>query len=349
MWATTLKLLNWLLRGLGLAKPAMQPRMRVVNPARVAELSKSVVELHPTTEESKIASAQLSEARAKDDARLKKESDELLTKNLVDPGWDKPKERDQIREWVRTKHDWLEPYSRFHTISKVASVPGTPEYEAYVSIINHWVSYQLRFIDPVIQKEIEPYYLGLDADTIRLIVSNELGSILDGKSAVSPSAAELISLQLQRLQKAPNGLNGKPQFTRAGSGLTYHDGMDPYEYEHFCARLLKGANWRAEATKGSGDQGVDVIAEKFGYKVAIQVKKYASPAGNGAVQEILAGKLFYDAEFGVVVCTAGFTRSAHALAKKTGIHLMHHDDLCNLESILPSNSYFSKASYNTRK
>lgn len=82
------------------------------------------------------------------------------------------------------------------------------------------------------------------------------------------------------------------------------------------------------------DQGVDVIAEKNGLRVAIQCKLYSKPVGNKAVQEIAAGKVHQQAHYGAVVTNGSFTISAKELAATNGIRLLHYTDLPQLESIL---------------
>ncbi len=44
-----------------------------------------------------------------------------------------------------------------------------------------------------------------------------------------------------------------------------------------------------EVTRGSGDYGVDVLAEKEGVTYAVQCKRYDGPVGVKAVQEAYAG------------------------------------------------------------
>jgi len=109
--------------------------------------------------------------------------------------------------------------------------------------------------------------------------------------------------------------------------LNYSDEMDPYEYEHFCASEFKKVGWDAEATQGSSDQGVDVIAIKDGAKLVAQCKKFVKPIGNKAVQEITAGMKYYDASEGIVIAPNGFTNSAEKLAKANDIKLIHHSEI----------------------
>ena len=106
------------------------------------------------------------------------------------------------------------------------------------------------------------------------------------------------------------------------------------EYEAFCADQLRTCGWTVQVTPLCRDQGVDVIAEKNGARVALQCKLYSNPVGNKAVQEIAAGRVHQQAQFGVVVTNGTFTASAKELAATNGIRLLHHSDLPQLETML---------------
>jgi restriction system protein len=110
--------------------------------------------------------------------------------------------------------------------------------------------------------------------------------------------------------------------------------LTPLEFELYCADRLKEAGWKARTTQGSGDQGVDVLAEKDGCLVVLQAKMYSNPVGNKAVQEVFTGKHHYDADHAVVVTNNDFTSSAKQLAKTTGVHLIHYSQLSGLDSLL---------------
>lgn len=106
------------------------------------------------------------------------------------------------------------------------------------------------------------------------------------------------------------------------------DLMDGHEFEYFCGHLLRQMGYyNVEVTKGSGDQGVDVIAYKDRYKFAFQCKRFSNNVGNKAVQEVIAGKQFYDCNYGVVITNRHFTKSAIELADKTGIILWDREDV----------------------
>ena len=103
--------------------------------------------------------------------------------------------------------------------------------------------------------------------------------------------------------------------------------ISPLEFEKDICVKLKKLGFRAETTKASGDQGVDVIAERNDIKFAIQCKFYSSPVGNKAVQEVCAGRDFYDADYGVVVTNNTYTPAAKKLADKNEIILLNDSEL----------------------
>lgn len=111
------------------------------------------------------------------------------------------------------------------------------------------------------------------------------------------------------------------------------DNMDGHEFERFCAQLLSKRGYEdVMVTQGSGDQGIDIIAYKDGIKYGIQCKCYSSAVGNKAVQEVFAGKAFYQCHVGIVITNNYFSDSAIALARQNGIVLWNRDKLLQMLS-----------------
>lgn len=113
----------------------------------------------------------------------------------------------------------------------------------------------------------------------------------------------------------------------------FYDKMEGLEFEQFCGELLRRNGYdNVSVTQGSGDQGIDILAEKNGIKIAVQCKRYSGNVGNDAVQEACTGKLYYDCHVASVLTNSYFTASAKALAEKTGILLWNRDVLEELIS-----------------
>ena len=100
------------------------------------------------------------------------------------------------------------------------------------------------------------------------------------------------------------------------------DLMEGHDFEYFCAGLLEKRGFmEVEVTKGSGDYGIDILAQKDGITYAIQCKCYAAPVGVKAVQEAYAGRDYYDCMVGAVLTNQYFTTPAVEAAKKLKILL----------------------------
>ena len=103
------------------------------------------------------------------------------------------------------------------------------------------------------------------------------------------------------------------------------------EFEAYFALVLSDNGFKnVQVTKGSGDQGVDILAERNGKSYAIQCKNYDGAVGNFAVQEAFAGAEYYGCELAAVVCPGTFTRAAKELAAQTGVILWDGERLSHM-------------------
>ncbi len=115
------------------------------------------------------------------------------------------------------------------------------------------------------------------------------------------------------------------------------DEMDGFEFERFCAYLLRRNGYRhVSVTQESGDQGVDVIATKNKKKYGIQCKRYNGFVGNHAVQEVWSGHQYYDLDAAIVLSNSQFSDSAQELAQELGVELIGRDGLRKMMRHLPS-------------
>ena len=106
------------------------------------------------------------------------------------------------------------------------------------------------------------------------------------------------------------------------------DGMEGHEFERWCAELLRENGFQnVEVTKGSYDQGVDILAKKDDIRYGVQCKCYDSNLGNTPVQEVFTGKTIYHCHVGVVMTNSYFTEGARKAAEATGVILWDRDRL----------------------
>lgn len=106
------------------------------------------------------------------------------------------------------------------------------------------------------------------------------------------------------------------------------DNIDGIDFEELtCDILVANGFETAENTQSSMDFGVDVLARKDDITYAIQCKRYHHPVGIEAVQQIYAGRAYYECHVAVVLTNQYFTDSARKLADKIGVVLWDRDML----------------------
>ena len=103
--------------------------------------------------------------------------------------------------------------------------------------------------------------------------------------------------------------------------------MDGAQFEVFVADLFRAMGHRALLCGGVGDQGVDIVVNPRGERVAVQCKNYSKPVGNRPVQEVYAGARHHRCVEAWVVAPAGYTSGARELAKSTGVALYDADTI----------------------
>lgn len=101
--------------------------------------------------------------------------------------------------------------------------------------------------------------------------------------------------------------------------------MDGIQYEKYCAKYLSTLGYKnIRLTKASGDQGIDIIANKKNKQYGFQCKYYTKPVGNDAIQQAFSGIAYYNLDKAIVITNQSFTASARQLAKQTHVELWDH-------------------------
>jgi len=105
------------------------------------------------------------------------------------------------------------------------------------------------------------------------------------------------------------------------------DSMDGHQFEHYVARLLKHQGFRTTVTKGSGDLGVDIIADRGGVRYCIQCKRYGKPVPRTAISDAVGAKARYQCSQAMVVTNSYFTPGALELAQANRCILIDRNQL----------------------
>lgn len=168
----------------------------------------------------------------------------------------------------------------------------------------------------------EKFYATISLKTGRIVVQEANGLEYDHVFSKQELASQGKPLSTTQLKKQ------SPKTVQRSASLARIDKMDGHDFEHFTADLLRKLGYEhVEVTRGSGDQGVDVIAVKDGKRYAIQCKRYGQKLGNKPVQEVFAGKTIYGCSVAVVLTNNYFTDGAKEAAKATGVELWDRDTL----------------------
>lgn len=164
----------------------------------------------------------------------------------------------------------------------------------------------------------------------------ELGILKEGESSICYSLAVGDSaLAKMIIESATTQSVSSPK-----THITAIDHMNGLDFEHWCARLLVANGFTdVEVTRGSGDQGVDILATKDEVRYAIQCKCYSSDLGNTPIQEVYAGKAFYHCQIGAVMTNCYFTSGAKELAESNGVLLWDRDKLIAWMESLPPDAF----------
>ena len=83
-------------------------------------------------------------------------------------------------------------------------------------------------------------------------------------------------------------------------------------------------------TPSSNDEGIDVLAEHKGLKVAVQCKRWKKSVGSPTVQTFLGAMQHAGAKRGMLITTGFFSTSAKKMAASHPIELVDRADLTDL-------------------
>ena len=122
-------------------------------------------------------------------------------------------------------------------------------------------------------------------------------------------------------------------------------GMHPSEFEEYIADLFGRLGYKTQATGGSHDEGIDVIAEKDGVKHYIQCKKYFSKhqVGSPEVREFWGAVAHHlgNGE-GWFITTNKFTPEAEKFAEDKPIVLINQFELVKYIHLAEKQGFDSK-------
>lgn len=79
----------------------------------------------------------------------------------------------------------------------------------------------------------------------------------------------------------------------------------------------------------------ELIVIKNDVRIAVQCKYYSKPVGNKAVQEVIAGKDYYNCDYTCVVSNNSFTPAARKIANVSHVLLVNDNQIADkLEELI---------------
>lgn len=104
--------------------------------------------------------------------------------------------------------------------------------------------------------------------------------------------------------------------------------MDGHAFERNFCDLLTKLGYSATVTSGSGDEGIDIYANKDGRRIAIQCKRWKGTCPPAVVRELNGAKK--PREEGWVVCTGGFSARTKRYAEQRNIRVLGMQEIITL-------------------
>ena len=248
----------------------------------------------------------------------------------------KTSRKKEINKMLAYLSCYLDREIKKHLLTLSLKKKHTVSYDDYGNYNDKkWIGAVNYFIENVLKKDEalknlleQQKKLNRDAKFLEQF-KNELGSGAYKRWCQLPTYFDIQNMIIQEVDRYSSAEKSNRRVDDISIGS-----LSAVDFEHYCADLLKANGWQARVTQASGDQGIDIIAEYDGNKAVFQCKKYASPVGNKAVQEVIAGKQFCGASIAAVVSNASYTQSAKQLANTTGVYLLHHSELAQFKERL---------------
>ncbi len=100
-------------------------------------------------------------------------------------------------------------------------------------------------------------------------------------------------------------------------------GISPYDFEDFLAKLFRDNGYTISPTKYAGDYGADLILQKDGLNTVVQIKRYHQDHRVGVqdVNQVIGAAKYYKADQIMIVTTSELTQPATELCRKASVYV----------------------------
>ena len=191
-------------------------------------------------------------------------------------------------------------------------------YDSEVDAVT-WKSYLRKCVNENIL--VENDYKGIAALTYAIIQDDPNSNYIYRNQYASVLSELGEAIHEKRKKEFASALFQKTDIENKYFSIDDVDFMTGLEFESFICRLFQKMGYSAKKTQATGDQGIDILAERNGVKIGIQTKCYSGTVGNSAIQESVAGMNYYHCERAMVITNSRFTQAAIELANANNIIL----------------------------
>ncbi|MGK0189108.1 MAG: hypothetical protein ACI9R3_004925 [Verrucomicrobiales bacterium] len=160
-------------------------------------------------------------------------------------------------------------------------------------------------------------------------LETQVAAKLETQSDASSGDREMSPME--RLQAYEESL-GHFSYWKERNAREFWLNLTGLEFEHELARVLRLNGFEAEVTRGSGDEGIDIILRKSGETIGVQCKNHHRPVGQPALRDFLGALVHMNADMGIFVASSGVTTPAKSFAKGKNIELWDLDYVLTLLS-----------------
>lgn len=100
-------------------------------------------------------------------------------------------------------------------------------------------------------------------------------------------------------------------------------GISPYDFEDFLAKLFKDNGYSISPTKYAGDYGADLLLRKEGLLTVVQIKRYHQEHKVGVqdVNQVIGAAKYYKADQIMIVTTSELTSPAKDLCRQANVFI----------------------------
>jgi restriction system protein len=98
--------------------------------------------------------------------------------------------------------------------------------------------------------------------------------------------------------------------------------LSGHAFEKALGKVFQQSGYEAEVTKGSGDEGIDLILTDKNGRIAVQAKNHAKPVAPAVARDLFGAMQHGNFDRGMIVSSGGFTKNVYEFVSGKKIELV---------------------------